>query len=105
MDPPAPGEIEASMRRKIQYAEFTDRMIRAVYGKSRYGEKAVHTLYGSLVLPSQEAFTMLFYGYGYQKWVWMHNGSVLSSEASEGSHGSTSDGCPDYIYTARSIVT
>jgi hypothetical protein len=101
-DPPAPGEVEESMRRnRLQYTEFTDRMIRAVHGKSRYGEKAVHTLFGSLVSPSQEAFTMLLYRNGYQKWVWMHNGSV-SSGASEGSHGDTSDGFPEYVYTARS---
>jgi hypothetical protein len=31
----------------------------------------------------------------------MHNGSA-SSEASEGSHGDTSDGFPEYVYTARS---
>jgi hypothetical protein len=101
-DPPAPGEIEASMRKnRLHYAEFTDRMIRAVHGKSQYGEKAVHMLFGSLVSPSQEAFTMLLYRNGYQKWVWMHNGSV-SSEASEGSNGDTSDGFPGYVYTARS---
>jgi hypothetical protein len=69
--------------------------------ESRFGEKAVHTLFGSLVSPSQEAFTMLLYRNGYQKWVWMHNVSV-SSGASEGSHGDTSDGFPEYVYTARS---
>jgi hypothetical protein len=69
-----PGEVEESMRRnRLQYTEFTDRMIRAVHGKSRYGEKAVHTLFGSLVSPSQEAFTILLYRNGYHKWVWMHN--------------------------------
>ena len=57
-------------------------------------------MFGSLVSPSQEAFTMLLYKNGYQKWVWMHNGSV-SSEASEASNGDTSDGTPGYIYTAR----
>ena len=101
-DPPEPGEIEASMRgEKLQYTEFTDRMIRAVHGKSRYSEKAANTLFGSLVSPSQEAFTMLLYKNGYQKWGWIHNGSV-SSEASEASNDDTSDGTPTgYIYTAR----
>jgi hypothetical protein len=100
-DPPERGEIEASMRGdKLQYTEFTDRMIRAVHGKRRYSEKAANTLFGFLVLPSQEAFTMLLYKNGFQKWVWMHNGSV-SSEASEASSGDTSDGSPGYIYTAR----
>jgi hypothetical protein len=55
-------------------------------------------LFGSLVSPSQEAFTMLLYKNGFQKWVWMHNGSV-SSQASEASNGNTSDGSPGYIYT------
>jgi hypothetical protein len=75
-------------------------MIRAVHGKSRYSEKVANTLFGSLVSPSLEAFTMLLYKNGSQKWVWMHNGSV-SSEASEASNGDTSDGSPGYIYTAR----
>jgi hypothetical protein len=43
---------------------------------------------------------MLHYRNGYQKYVWMHNGSV-SSEASEESHGDTSDGFPGYVCTAR----
>jgi hypothetical protein len=45
---------------------------------------------------------MLLYKNGFQKWVWMHNGSV-SSEASETSEGDTSDGSPGYIHTARTI--
>ncbi len=75
-------------------------MIRAVHGKSQYGEKVVKTLFGSLASPSQEAFIMLLYRNGYQKWVWIHDGYV-SSEASEGSNGDTSDGSPGYIYTER----
>jgi hypothetical protein len=100
-DPPEPGEIEASMRGdKLRYTEFTDRIIRAVHGKSRYSEKAANTLFGSLVSPSQDAFTMLLYKNRFQTWVWMHNGAV-SSEASEASNGDASDGSPGYIYTAR----
>jgi hypothetical protein len=44
---------------------------------------------------------MLLYRNGYQKQLWMHNGSV-SSEASEGSCGDTSNAFPGYVYTARS---
>jgi hypothetical protein len=59
-------------------------------------------LFGSLVSPSQEAFTMLLYKDGFKKWVWMYNRSVSSGEASEASsNGDTSDGSPGYIYTAR----
>jgi hypothetical protein len=59
-------------------------------------------LFGSLVSPttSQEAFTMLRYRNGYQKWEWVYNG-FMSSAISEGSNGDTSDGSPGYIYTAR----
>jgi hypothetical protein len=100
-DPPEPEEIEASMQgNKLHYTEFIDRMIRAVHGKICYSEKTANTLFGSLVSPSQEAFTMLLYKKGLQKWVWMHNGSV-SSEAGEASNGNTLDGSPGYIYTAR----
>jgi hypothetical protein len=86
---------------KLQYTEFTDRMIWAVHGKSLYSEKAARTLLGSVVSPSQEAFTMFLYKNGFQKWAWMHNGYVSSAEASEASNGDTSDGSPGYIYTAR----
>jgi hypothetical protein len=99
-DPPEPGELEASMWRgnKLQYTEFTDRMIQAVHRKSPYSEKAADTLFGSLVSPSQQvsksasqqAFTMILYKNGFQKWVWMHNGSV-SSGASKASNGDTLD--------------
>jgi hypothetical protein len=100
-DPPEPWEFEASMRgNKLQYTEFADRIIQAVHGKSRYSEKTANILFGSLVSPSQEAFIMCLYKNGFQKWVWMHNGSV-SSRASEASNGDTSDGSPGYIYTAR----
>jgi hypothetical protein len=75
-------------------------MICTVHGKSLYGEKVGIMLFHSLVAQSQESFTMLLYRDAYYKWVWMHNGSV-SSQASEGTNGSTSDGSPGYIYTAR----
>jgi hypothetical protein len=90
-NPSEPGEIEASMwRNKLQYFEFTNRRICAlVHGKSRHGEKAANTLFGSLVSPSQEVFTMFLYKNGLQKWVWMYNGSV-----NEASDGDTSDGSP-----------
>jgi hypothetical protein len=100
-DPPETGEFEAFMRgNKLQYTEFADRIIRAVHGKSRYSEKTANTLFGSLVSPSEEAFIMRLYKNGFQKWGWMHNGSVPSG-ASEASNGNTSDGSPGYIYTAR----
>jgi hypothetical protein len=63
-DSPEPGEIEASMRgtNKLHpYTELADRMSRVVHGKSRYSEKAAKTLFGSLVSPSEEAFTMRLY--------------------------------------------
>ena len=57
-------------------------------------------LFGSLVSPitSQEAFTMLLYMNGYQKWVCMMHNRSESSEGSEGSNGDTSDDSPGYIY-------
>ena len=96
-DPPDPGVIQNTLREnKEQYTEFCDRMIRAVHGKSRYSDKAVNTLFGALVSPSQEAFALLLYINGYSNWCWMHNDSGVSSKGSE------SDGCPGYLYTARS---
>jgi hypothetical protein len=77
-------------------------MIGTIYGKSRNGEKVANKLFGALLPPSQEAFTMLYHKNGFQKWVWIFNGSV-SSEASEASNGDTSDGSPGYMYTARTI--
>jgi hypothetical protein len=78
-------------------------MIHDVHGKSQYGEEASKTLFGALVSPSQEAFTMLLYKNGYQNWVWMHHKLVLSSETSEagGNFDGASDDCPDYLYPSR----
>jgi hypothetical protein len=58
-------------------------------------------LFGSLVSLSQEACAILLYKNGFQKWVWMHTGSVSSAKAREASNGNTSDGSPGYITTAR----
>lgn len=46
-------------------------MTYAVYKESHYGKTVAHTSFGALVLPSQEAFTMLLLVYknGFQKWV------------------------------------
>ena len=83
------------LNRSDHYTEFADRMIRAVQGKARYGDKAANTLFSALVSPSQEAFTMLLYINGYENWVWMKNSSGTSDDTE-------TDGCPGYLYTARS---
>jgi hypothetical protein len=82
-------------------------VIYVIHGKRQYGEKAAKTLFGDLVSPSQEAFTLLLYRNGYQNWVWMHNESILLSEASEDStgnfDGTLMEGSPGYLYTVRTI--
>ena len=109
-DPPTPDEIELNgLRIKVGgYTEFADRMIRAVYGKSRYGASSTSMLFDDLVSPSQEAFTLLLYRNGYDNWMWMHNHASLSSGGSEDSNGpyegggeGDEDGCPKYKYTKR----
>jgi hypothetical protein len=101
-DQPEPGEIEAFLwGNKLQYTDFTNRMICAIYGKSRHGKKAANTLFGAPVSPSQEAFVMLLYKNGFHKWAWVHHNGLASSEASEASIGDTSDGYSGYIYTAK----
>jgi hypothetical protein len=88
----------------MQYMEFADKMIRAVHGKSRYGEKVTKTMLGDFVSKSQEAFTMLLYHNGYDNWVYMKNDdNVFSSDASAAGNGDFNGGCPQYKYTARSI--
>ena len=84
--------------------EFSDKMIRAVHGKSRYGEKVLKRMLGDFVSTSQEAFTMLLYHNGYENWVYMKNDdNVFSSDASAAGNGDLDGGCPQYKYTARSI--
>ena len=104
-DPPVPDEIESSLRsNQMHYFVFVDKMIRAVHGKSRFGEKANKTLLGEFVSPSQEAFTMLLYRNGYDNWVYMKNDdNVFSSDASAAGNGDLDGGCPQYKYTARAI--
>ena len=75
----------------MNYTEFADRMIRAVHGKSRYGDKAATQELSNLVSVSQEAFTLLLYRNGYDNWVYMHNELVTSDEST----------CPRYKYTER----
>jgi hypothetical protein len=84
-DPPKPEEyMENGLRSKVaRYTEFSDRMIRAVYGKSRYSPSSSTILFDELISPSQEAFALLLYNNGYENWVWMHNNACLTSEGSD----------------------
>jgi hypothetical protein len=101
---------EHGLRRNVgAYTEFADRMIRAVHGKSRYGNSSTAILLDDLISPSQEAFTLLLYRNGYNNWVWRSNHASVSSEESynsnvtfEGDGGEEDeDGCPKYSYTKR----
>jgi hypothetical protein len=111
-DPPTPDNIEENgLRSDVGgYTEFADRMIRAVHGKSRYGNSSTAILLDDLISPSQEAFTLLLYRNGYKNWVWMHNHASLSSEGSEDSNVTfegdedEEDGCPKYSYTKRTAM-
>ena len=61
-DPPMPDKLmgDNGMRSNIDnYTKFADRMVRAVYGKSRYSPGSSTTLFKDLVSPSQEAFALL----------------------------------------------
>jgi hypothetical protein len=106
-DPPTPEELMADtgMRKSVErYTEFADRMVRAVYGKSRYSPSSNTTLFEDLVPPSQEAFALLLYKNGYQNWVWRHNHACLTSDGSEDTVGGETEGeeeCPQYRYTRR----
>ena len=93
-DPPKPEEVELTLRSNtMQYTDFADRMIRAVHGKSQFGDKATKKEFGSLVSVSQEAFALLLYRNGYDNWVYMHNELVTSDEST----------CPRYKYTERTV--
>jgi hypothetical protein len=106
-DPPKPEELmdNTGLRSNVaQCTEFADRMIRAVYGKTRYNPGSSTTLFDELISPSQEAFALLLYKNGYDNWVWMHNNACLTSEGSDttvGGVGTEDEGCPRYKHTKR----
>jgi len=88
------------------YTDFADRMIRAVYGKSRYSSSSAMALFDDFISPSQEAFALLLYKNGYDNWVWMHSHASLTSDGSDDSNGTYGggegeQGCPPYKYTKR----
>ena len=83
----------------MQYTNFADRMIRAVHGKIRYTESVVNIRLDDLVSPSQEAFTLLLYRNGYQKWIWLHDKAFSSSGVSDTTDGE--GGTPGYQYTTQ----
>ena len=78
-------------------------MIRAVHGKSRYGEAVERMPFDTLISKSQEAFTLLLYENGYKNWVWAaSNDPGTTSDGSGDTGGNTTDGlCPMYVYTVR----
>jgi hypothetical protein len=101
-DPTDPERLISELRKnKLSFAKFADRMVRAVYGKSRYGVAAERSRFDTLVSKSQEAFTLLLYKNGHSNWVWAsHNDPGTTSDASSEAIGES--GCPSYRYTARS---
>jgi hypothetical protein len=101
-DPLDPERVISELRKnKLPFAEFADRMIRAIYGKSCYGVAAEISRFDTLVSKSQEAFTLLLYENGYSNWVWaLYNEPGTTSDASSDVIGES--GCPSYKYTTRS---
>jgi hypothetical protein len=68
-NPPTPEELmeDTGLRKSVAgYTEFADRMVRAVYGKSRYNPSSNTTLFEDFISPSQEAFALLLYKNGYE---------------------------------------
>jgi hypothetical protein len=101
-NPPGPEIIKNELRTNTsQYTEFADRMIRAVYGKSRYGAAADMKLFDGLISKSQEAFTLLLYENGYNNWVWASTND-RGGTTSETASNTTDSGGPGYGYTEKS---
>jgi hypothetical protein len=103
-DPPAPEELAADLRaNQGQHTVFADHMIRAIHGKSRYGEAAERITFDSLISKSQAAFTLLLYENGYKNWVWASRNDLGSaSDASADANTDSSDGtCPTHGFTER----
>jgi hypothetical protein len=105
-DPPTPEKFQAAMRKnQEEYVEFADIMIRAVHGKSRYGDTSKTTSFNTLISKSQEAFTLLLYENGYKNWVWASRndpGSTSDASTDEGGGNTSADSnCPPYGYTSR----
>ena len=107
-DPPKPEDLLASGGLRCDVAthtDFADRIIRAVYGKTRCSPSSGTTLFEDLISPSQEAFALLLYKNGYENWVWMHNHACLTSDGSEsavGGENAEDEHCPKYKFTKRS---
>jgi hypothetical protein len=101
-DPPTPEQFQALRKQPTNYITFADVMIRAVHGKSRYGERANTTSFNTLISKSQEAFTLLLYENGYKNWVWAAHNDPGSTSDTDGGGGNTTDSnCPAYGYTSR----
>ena len=106
-NPPTPEQYQGAMRKDpAQYITFADIMIRAVHGKSRYGDNVNITAFDTLISKSQEAFTLLLYENGYKNWVWAatnYQGSTSDESAGAG-EVTTDSNCPSYGYTSRTTT-
>ena len=105
-NPPKPEELmkdDGLRGDAARYTEFADRMVRAVYGKTRYNPSTSTRLFEELIPPSQEAFALLLYKNGYENWVWMHDHACMTSDGSDiTAEDDDDEGCPHYKYTKRS---
>ena len=96
MEPPKPADLVKEMRNDTEKdVQFVVRMLPPVYGKEIWNEMAVKTNLSEFVTASQEAFALLLYMNGFDKWSWM----MSDTSSSDGG-----DAVPVFKYTSRSGV-
>jgi hypothetical protein len=92
-DPPTPEQFQALRKQPTNYITFADMMIRAVHGKSPYGDRTNTTSFNTLISKSQEAFTLLLHENGYKNWVWAARNDPGSTSDTDGGGGNTTGSC------------
>ena len=80
--------------------EFVHVIIRAGIPTAIFDMELSKTNLCDFVSVSTEAFILLSYRNGYQRWKWMHEHGVESSSV-ESAGGSSTEAAPDFLYTSQ----
>ena len=107
-EPARPEDIVATLRQDSEmYSRFLFYIVRRVEGKRKFDNEAARKSLSEMVHIGKEAFILLVYENGYDRWTWVGKNGVRGVDLSSSSDASDDgrDVKPSYKYTQGANVT
>lgn len=102
--PPSPDEIIKDLRGNFElYSDFVFHILRRVEGKRKFDNSARINGLADIVKRGKEAFVLLVYENGYERWNWLSSHGVRGVDLASSNDTTSSEGSdvqqPSYRYT------